>query len=255
MSRKIKKAIAVLCLLVLIGSVYMWLVLTTEPRSLLRSRTEYATMKPDLNGEITDVRITVKPREFTPSSRGSMSAAFEGLKYLQICYGYERNGKWFDIPCENYDLVSIFNSINWENKELRIMRGYDAAEFNHMVQIGPYLLISIPLNTSRYKIQDYEVSDSLNSEFFLLFSEYHTSSMDKNLHQRYGYVCEAIDWNRPRKLENYNVSNSFFAHYYVILELDEIPEDYVLKVRASEDSATYKLTYDDIMYLLDFSSK
>ena len=116
-----------------------------EYTALKNSRPDYAEQFPDFDGEITDVRVTVIPREYSPAdARGSSAQKqFSGFEFLQICYGYQKDGVWYDIPCENYELVTIFNPIDWETKELRIDYGYEAAGKNHIVRIGPYLLVSI----------------------------------------------------------------------------------------------------------------
>ena len=104
---------------------------------------------------VDDIRMTVKP-----------TITKDGVTYLRLYYGYCVDGWWRDYPMEYYDLKSIFTGKQYS--------GYRAAQEDHIVKIGQYLLISFS-TFSQFGETDsgyLEVSDSLNSDFQQMFLEY-----------------------------------------------------------------------------------
>lgn len=215
------------------------------------NRPAVATELPDFSGEITDVRVTTVQRDagITTHYGAEYGADLSTLTYLQIYYGYCSNGVWKDIPCENYALVSIFNPVDYHSRELVVTRGYEAVEDDHIVKIGPYLLISIDARIGTGKL--ITVEDSIGSEAQLMFMEYDRWNTPDGT-AKYGYLKE----NRESvlsggKLEWQAVSN-VDARYYIVLKYDEIPDDYQLWTKMTPDSENIRslLTYTDIQSLL-----
>lgn len=70
-----------------------------------KGRPKEGTALPDFSGNITDVRMTVKERDYGPYYDHPM---YENLTMIQIYYGYLSDGEWHDMPCENYNLIGVF---------------------------------------------------------------------------------------------------------------------------------------------------
>lgn len=213
--------------------------------SLGVSRPENATKLPELSDAISEVRVTAVPRDCELSSEiyEEMGGAAGQRQYLQIYYGYCVDGMWTDLPCENYPLISVFNSRDYDSKELSIYKGYEAADVNHMVKIGPYLLISLE--------KKYQVSDSLGSEVELLFTEYDNSYDECD--GMYGYLREDRDSVVSGKELHFSAADCFDARNYLIIEYASIQEGYALTADDVVGETTWRdvLTYDDIVYLLE----
>lgn len=220
-------------------------------KSLDASRPEGATALPDFSGEITDVRVTTIPRDIDiPAGKGTdWGMDLSKLEYRQIYYGYCVDGVWTDLPCENYELVSIFNPVDYETKELKVTRGYEAVVDDHMVKIGPYLLISIEARMGKHGLLITE--DSIGSEIERMFDEYDRWSLPDGTPE-YGQLIENRDsiisgWGLKWKA----ISNIGTRHY-LLLKYDEIPEDYQLWTKIEETGQIRSLLkYADIQYLLE----
>lgn len=176
---------------------------------------------------ITDIRMTVVPREYKVPDDLEHLVGGEGVdvQYLQVYYGYCLDGVWHDYPSENYDLIDITHEAG--------ERGWKLSYHDHMVKIGPYLLISIII--PGYPDMTCEVSDSLGSELLNPFMEYVSSG--------YGFV--AFDPSGEDSCSSY----SFWPRYYLLLEFDSLPDDYVLTVNTEMSSYTdeYSVTRDEIV--------
>lgn len=213
--------------------------------SLDANRPVNATKLPELSDDISDVRITVVPRDVDLSSQ--MYEDFGGKpgqrQYLQIYYGYCVDGVWTDLPSENYPLVSVFNTINMETKKPKIYTGYEAADLEHMVKIGPYLLVRLDKD---YK----EVADTLGTEAKLLFWEYDSNNPECD--GMYGYLKEDRDSVVSGKKVSFNASSNFEACNYLIVEYASIAQDYELWItkEIGEEIWGNMMTYDDIISLL-----
>lgn len=187
------------------------------------------------NGDaITDIRMTVQP-----ASPGHPDQE-DGTTFLRIYYGICRNGQWQDRPSEQYDLKAIFRS--------RSAEGYQAAGRSHLVKIGPYLLVCI----SNYSLDDdpettvvCTISDTLGTPVQEPFLQYSSTSASNPAGHQYGYLKQ----EGLGKVQ----TESFFMHYYfLVLDYENLPEDYVLECRTSTaaETVTQTLTYGDIMQLL-----
>ena len=194
--------------------------------------------EPDTTGEISDIRMYVAPYvdEDTMSS---------DTTFLRIYYGYYKNGKWFDYPSEHYELKSIFTPKQYS--------GYDAAFEDHIVKIGPYLLISISDYTflNNGELVPVEITDTLGSEVQQMFSEYY-SSLDNG--QPYGYIKEDRPGSNPFFSDPDDFAiNLFGQYYYVVLEYDALPNDYALQYTTLEkgEKITHTLTYEQIKQLIE----
>lgn len=208
---------------------------------------------PQLDGEISDIRIQVQGREY--STYGADEAyIWDNVDLLQIYYGFQKNGEWYDYPSENYDIVSIFNAYDYETKEEKIRYGYEAADGHHIVKIGDYVLISIRLTVSVDEVGEVIIYDSANSQFQLRFSEYHSyngSFSDRSSsEQRYGYLAEDID-RKTHKLKDCLIADTFCMRYYCILKYETVLEDYELVFKLTEQSYEYRLDSEKIKQLLN----
>ena len=219
-------------------------------KSLDASRSDGAMALPDFSGEISDVRVTTIQRDIDiPDGAGNdWDIDFSNLEFRQIYYGYCADGIWTDIPCENYELISIFNPKDHQTGELVITRGYEAVEDDHMVKIGPYLLISIDVRMGKNGLL--KVKDSIDSEMEVLFMEYDSYNLPDEK-AKFGFIKE----NRGSilsggKLEYQAVSN-LEARCVVVLKYDEIPTDYQLWTETDTSQMRSLLTYDDIQFLLN----
>lgn len=225
--------------------------------SLDRSRPENAGLLPDLSGNISDIRMTILDREYDAPS---FETDFQNLSMMQIWYGYNANGIWYDYPSENYDLIGIL--------EFKDCIGWKAALGSHMVKIGPYLLVNICVQNHPQK--DCKITDTLNSPLQEPFAQYNTyhyyydedgqkhTYLDDHSHG-YGSIAE----NPNRRSANsdeiaYNMRCEFVRRFYLILDYESIPDDYVLTVSVSsvntDDMEEYTLTTDMIRELLNLTT-
>ena len=204
----------------------------------------YAPPKPDTSGEISDIRMRVVQVVNNPDT-GEPFANDSDTVFLRIYYGYYKNGKWFDYPSEYYELKSIFTSEQYTD--------YYAAGENHIVKIGPYLLISIVNNSFMMsdEVVPVEITDTLGSEVQQMFSEYYSSPFSGS---PYGYVKE--EWHEKNAFfnnsENFSV-NVFGRYYYIVLEYDTLTDDYALQytTRKKGEMVTQTLTYEQIKQLIE----
>lgn len=219
---------------------------TAEEKSLNAGRPEGATALPDFSGEITDIRVSVVPRdlEVDPAYDGFFAAeAFKSKTLLQIYYGYLSDGTWYDMPRENYDLREIF-AIHGDV-------GYDAAEDNHIAKIGPYLLMCYayaPFYNVTYDINKlvFDISDTLGTEVQEPFAEYYTPySTDADL-PGYGYLKEDRESIIKGDLE-FEGSASFDKFFFLIVKLDTLPEDYKIHVLVYPEYDTEDILFDETL--------
>lgn len=195
------------------------------------------------SSNITDVRMTVVPVELDPSDTESFSDT--DITFLRIYYGYYSYGRWHDYPSEYYDLKSIFTS--------KTYTGYDAAGDDHIVKIGPYLVVFIANYTigQGSKSVPVKITDTLGNEALQIFSEYYSSIYNS---LNYGYIKEEKRTNKLFNNESSRTLMNFFGpYYYVILEYDALPENYSLQYTTQEngESVTQVLTYEQIKQLIE----
>lgn len=200
--------------------------------SLEQDRPDVSAEYPELTDTITDVRMTVISRHFEPVA--ILSDDNDERDYLQIYYGYCDDGVWTDLPCENFDLIGIFNCDG--------TLGWNAAMYDHIVKMGPYLLVCI--TAPGFPDLTATITDSLDSQVYEPFAKYCTEG--------YGCVSECI---LPTKSEDdvaVNYSEVFWPRYYLLLDYESLPDDYVLNVEkmASSYSDSYELTMEQIRNLI-----
>lgn len=198
---------------------------------------------PDLDGEIDDIRITVVERSDFEIEITNHSKTYD-MQALQIYYGYLRDGVWYDFPAENYPLAPLFD------KSDEFCRSFESATSDHIVKIGPYLLISIetynPIIDNDPENEGFVLYDSLGSEFTLMFEEYYTAWTYPSAEvgeQAYCQVADDIDRITGCRVNTMQTS-SFLMRFYCILEYDSIPEDYELV------SIGNRVTFSEIKSLL-----
>ena len=220
-------------------------------KSLDSSRPVGATALPQFSDEISDVRVTTIQRDINiPDGAGvDWGIDFANLEFRQIYYGYCTDGIWTDLPCENYELVSIFNPRDYQTGELVITRGYEAVEDDHMVKIGPYLLISIDARLNKNDLLI--VEDSIGSNVDLLFMEYDKYNMPDEK-ANYGFIKEERNSILSGWKLKFRAISNLEARYYLVVKYEEIPIDYQLWTKREPESSQVwsLLTYDDIQFLL-----
>ena len=196
--------------------------------------------RPDFSGEITDVRVTTVERDFSYSLffKWTIENTYPEPKpaFRQIYYGYCMDGKYYDFPYENFDLRALeFSRV-----------GFEATDYDHCVQIGPYVLIGIS-HTPRFDGLDAltVINDTINSDVHNLLNYV---SSDPSKGDVKGSNSVLMRENMFGRYELWRSASlySFPEHYYVVVKMDELSEDYQLTcVRYVEYSAKEEYTYDD----------
>lgn len=248
MKRKIIKIIIVLLLIMvffLITFLSIWLGPTECPMQPPKGeRTPAATQVPAFTGEVTQLRFSVVPRSFyyfrqSAELREKVYNLAKDCQLLQIYYGYEMDGVWYDIPSENFDLKGIFLNEG--------TTGAEAAAGSHIVEIGQYILICVfAQDFPNITYEQGDVYDSLGTEFQMPFLEYHCyGTMDRPI-VPYGYCAEVTHNFLFFSIPEMYCSSGFEERLYFILEKDSIPDDYVLT-----SGWAHKLTAEDIWRILE----
>lgn len=210
-------------------------------------RPEDAARYPDFSGEITDIRFSVAPREYVGQSTGIefVDSQYRNKTLLQVYYGYQTNGQWYDIPCENYDLKGIFDLFH-------DYTGFEAAGDSHIVKIGPYLVICVQHSSADTPqwATFCTFHDNLDSQAVQYFSDYYTTSADT---AGYGYFKEDPSFMETGHVVDYSARSTFDMYYFLILDYETLPKDYELTVTFWEGLGNdcQTLDYDDIITLLE----
>ena len=189
--------------------------------SLAGSAPKEARMVPEFNGNITQIRISVPERNLVLDS--------DEKQAFQIYYGYCSDGKWYDIPADNYEMKTL------HDLDSGYSDGWDALTGDHVVKIGNYVLLGFysPVKNSS------EVKDSLNSLVLSFTADILTE------HQ----ACQVFENALAGGTKNYNYYVLDFGdRHYIALEYDKIPTDYSVTVSLDFGGAPMKITYtyDDI---------
>lgn len=213
---------------------------TIEERSANAGRPPEATQWPEFTDEITDIRLSVVERdiEFDPDR----SSPFKNQTHLQIFYGYQMNGEWYDIPSENYELKGI---LQYEG-----LSGYDAACNDHLVQIGHYVLMCFVYEGAREDVV-YHLSDSSGTEIQEPFAEYYTNYFHDTNEPSYGFFREKLDPAYPDKALDLQALNIFGRRYYLLLDLNSLPDDYELHISAHPESDSSEIIDEWVLYADD----
>lgn len=209
---------------------------------LTLGRPENAEELPDLSKDISSIRMTVVSRPYTPPSL--LAGNYEKIELLQIWYGYQEGNTWYDHPSENYNLIGIY-----ENEE---PSGWKAADGSHLTKIGPYVLINFYLPADPNI--ECSIKDTLNTQIQEPFEKYYTfdAYVDDNGKEHryldshsigYGYLCED-----PAEINNPKDSPcvmwpEFYRRYYLVLNYDEITDDYQIEVKLNREVLGYPDSY------------
>lgn len=218
----------------------------TDPieRALDQSRPAAATEVPDLTGDITDVRITAVERDF----KEVIDPDYPNCTYLQIYYGYKKDGIWHDFPSENYQLKGTFSK--WS------VIGYEVAGREHVVQIGPFLIFSA---RETYALPGTEpmLFDTLGTEVIKPFEEYYTPEDLPADAPRYGYMKEDFQSVLSGDHINYTIYKDMGHFYYLIVNMNNLPEDYEVHEKYETKNGTVEeiLTMEHIRMLLEYSGE
>lgn len=218
----------------------------TDPieRALDQSRPEIATELPDLSGNITDVRITAVEREF----EDVIDPEYPNCSYLQIYYGYKKDGVWYDYPSENYELKGTFSK--WS------VIGYEVAGREHVVQIGPFLIFSAR-ETYALPGTEPKLFDTLGTEVIKPFDNYYTPDDLPNDAPRYGYMKEDRQSVLSGDHINYTIYKEMGHFYYLIVNINDLPEDYEVHEVYETKNGTEEeiLTMEHINMLLEYTGE
>ena len=174
-----------------------------------------ATAVPDFSEDITDIRISAATCEEYELDFSNYKN-FRNLTLLQILYGYYSDGEWHDVPAESYDYVGIFNGSS----------GMGGTSDSHIVKIGHYLLVCFEQS---YYESNFETTiiDTISSEVLTPFAEYYTP-YSNTPSSGYGILTVEPDSILNGDELEYQAYNSFGKYSYVILDIELLPEDYVL---------------------------
>lgn len=197
---------------------------------------------PTPSDETEDIRITTVDRAVAQIPSTWLFSHFRGRTYKQIYYGYFEDGTWYDFPADNYQLKALLGSDT----------GYEAAENSHLAKIGQYVLLAFRV-TNRPECFG-TVEDSLNSETFELTQFCTSGDMLTSDGECFGTVFDNPNKTGVLQAE-YQITNSFYKWYYLILKQEDLTNDYVATVSTySEENeliskSTY--TYEDIIKALN----
>ncbi len=208
---------------------FMVAIATTQTQEMLAT--------PDFSGEITELRVSFPKRDL-PMTEYFGSQLYSETLVCQIFYGYSSDGVWRDFPAQNYALKSLSSSAPASDGAYAILN-------DHVVRIGPYLLIGIVSNY--YNTQSVSVQDSLNSSV-LSFEQNETKMKEQEL--SYLYFEENSDYTDA---DFFYYCPSIDHYYYMAVEFDTLPKDYVVSVikEWANGTETTTYTYEDIMSALE----
>lgn len=173
---------------------------------ILSEQARTARDLPVYNGEVTDVRITWIPR--------TQRALDTDINFIQILYGYEIEGKWTDIPMENYPFYCLC-------KDGGVQCPYTHASNSHIVQIGNYTLICIEVSDEASV--PYDTIGTIPLEPFREFSLKNTETNGKS----YGILMEDRTHMTVWYMEEC-VCSGLSARFYFILDPETLPDNYEL---------------------------
>ena len=235
---------SVLLIAIFLVSMFFEIDSKDAPEYLDATRTAEALIKPNIPHVVDNIRIQAKVRDCGDNIP-------EGYTALQIYYGYFIDGKWYDYPCENYDLKGIHSD--------RAKFGYDAAGENHIVQIGDKILIALPT----WRNSEIEVNDTLGSKVIVM-DEYYTSTVPTetsgNYHTGYSMVGEGYAYLKENALKlgksdyAFEITGSFDKWYYIIVNFDDLTENYKVSFsyKTPENAnSSFEVTYNDIVAQLN----
>ena len=239
---------AVLLIAIFLVSMFLEIDSKDAPEYLDATRTAEALIKPNIPYVVDNIRIQAKVRDCGDNIP-------EGYTALQIYYGYFVDSKWYDYPCENYDLKGIYID--------RAKFGYDAAGENHIVKIGDKILIALPT----WRNGEIEVKDTLGSKVIVM-DEYYTSTVPTetsgNYHTGYSMVGEGYAYLKENALElgeddyNFSILGAFDKWYYVTIDESELTDDYTLtftNIGAENSDFDFIVTYNDIITALNYANE
>lgn len=205
-------------------------------------RNKNSMKSPAPSDEVEDIRITTVDRAVAQIPSMWLFSHFRGRTYKQIYYGYYKDDTWYDFPAENYQLKALLGSDT----------GYEAAENSHLAKIGPYVLLAFRV-TNRPECFA-TVEDSLNSETFELTQYCTSGDMLASDGECFGTVFDNSNKTGILQAE-YQITNSFYKWYYLVLKQEDITENYIATVSlySEEGELLSKSTYthDDITQALN----
>lgn len=232
----------ILCTVILLSFVLVLVFYKEEPSSIDKGRPSASFMKPDFSGNVTDVRITTVKREYNGTE-------FDSNRVMQLYYGYCIDDVWYDIPCENYDLIGICdNKGNY---------GYDAAGDDHIVKIGNKIVFAFS-TTSFY---DSQLKDSLDSKTYEItdyFTKSFTTKESNGIYYGVSTVGDGYSYLKEKALAydddeyEYMIVGKFDKWYYLVVDESELDETYQITFNELyEHEEDITLDYEDIKNALN----
>ena len=254
MSDKTKKrvlwiSISAIIIVAAIGISYLVYILNIPeplgiPEPLAGVRPDECLVKPDIPEKVDDVRITVVERD---CDIGALNEQLEGFTPAQIYYGYYSDNEWHDYPCENYDLIRLF----WDHDG---KYGYDAAENNHFVDLGSFILFAFPSSSATPNIV---IEDTLNSEVKVISEYYTTTAVNNNSGLTdismsgagYAFLKENALKLGTREYD-FEIVGAFAKWHYIIINKNDLDADYSLSYYKTNNSGytpkVWTISYDEI---------
>lgn len=208
------------------------------------NRPAEAFLTPDFSGGVSDVRVTVRKRDVDIDRLGADSG-YENIEVLQIYYGYLSDGKWVDIPAENYDLHSF---------DPKRVSDFEAAQDAHIVQMGDYLLFAFLSDTFyNHKPPFVTLEDTLGTKTITV-NPYAQGTNGED-YEHYGWLLENMGEFGTLKFSPM-IDIRFAEWHYLVLDSKKLTDDYSITIRLhsnadSESFAHTTITYEDLMAVLD----
>ena len=207
-------------------------------------RPSEAFLTPDFSSGVSDIRVTVRKRDVNFERLGTDSG-YENVEVLQIYYGFLSDGKWVDIPAENYDIHSF---------DPKRGSSIEAMQDAHVVQMGDYILFAFLSNTLyNHKPPFVTLEDTLGTKTITVNPYAQEKSGDDFEH--YGWLLENISDYGTNKF--FPMVNIGFAEWtYLVFDSKKLTEDYSITIRLHSDAdseafATATVTYQDILEALE----
>lgn len=245
-TRTVRITICVLLIGLLVATPMLWKRFSHSKwyhEQVLRSeRTAASFQCPSFDGEITDVSVSFVERTYIATSDYEPYNMDTDCIYLQAYYNYIMDGVEYSYPAENYDLISLSG----------MSRGFDASYLSHLVQIGPYLLVSFDDHSSG---SNFRAVDTLGSELRDFLSIYLSENGLDDETTKLGYYAEDYEtFDLPSGTFNY-FGNPMDKGLYMIIPISQLTDSYHLSYftkGALVDSC--ELSGADILRLLNENS-
>lgn len=202
----------------------------------------YLTAKrPNFDGEITEVRVTAV-------SVNVKESAWPDTESIWVHYGYKMDGTWYDIPAENYELCDMSGQ-----------SVFDPLFKDHLVQIGPYVLISLMTTPQDNAV----IFDTLGTKILTPLDQYYMDFGSYAAIQMYSkdvkpFYTKGGDWLSELFLSDDVTTRCITVPHYLVVPLDKIDSSYEITIdygyynkKTGQNHLTDTITGETILSILD----